>query len=337
MTKIIAEAGVNHNGSISIAKKLIDAASESGADIVKFQSFNAEELSNSNAPLAEYQRKNKKSYSNQLNMLKELELSLDDAKTLKKYCDKKNIEFLSTAFDPVTLKSLINIGINYIKIPSGEITNFHYLSELEGTEKQILLSTGMSNLDEITKIMEYLRDSLQINNNQITLFQCTSGYPTPIYEVNVEVLTTYKSIFNTKVGLSDHSSSFAPALVAVAKGAEFIEKHFTLDKEMDGPDHKASINIDELASFITLVREASQCIGDGIKSVQASEKSNKLIARRGIYLNRAIKKGEFVNKSDIKFIRPMMNFDPMSYFEILNKKAKIDLKKDQGLRLEDFE
>ncbi|RDU66848.1 N-acetylneuraminate synthase [Helicobacter equorum] len=329
---IIAEAGVNHNGDIDIAKKLVDVAAESGADIVKFQTFKSENCVSKNAQKAEYQLQTTNKQESQLDMIKKLELDLETHNILISYCKQKNIEFLSTPFDLESVDLLHNLGLKIFKIPSGEITNLPYLRKIGKYNKQVILSTGMANLGEIESAIEILVNS-GTNRNNITLLQCNTEYPTPFSDVNLKVIKSLKKAFRLPVGYSDHTPGIAIPLAAVGMGAKVIEKHFTLDKNMEGPDHKASLEPCELKAMVQGIREIELALGDGIKQTSASEAKNKPIARKSIVANCAIKKGEILSESNLYTKRPAGGISPMEWDKVIGTKAIRDFEPDEMIEL----
>ncbi|MCI7711629.1 N-acetylneuraminate synthase [uncultured Helicobacter sp.] len=329
---IIAEAGVNHNGDIDIAKKLIDVAAESGADIVKFQTFKSENCVSKNAQKAEYQLQTTNKQESQLDMIKKLELDLETHNILISYCKQKNIEFLSTPFDMESVDLLHNLGLKIFKIPSGEITNLPYLRKIGKYNKQVILSTGMANLGEIESAIAVLVDSGTKREN-ITLLQCNTEYPTPFTDVNLKAMKSLKKAFRLPVGYSDHTPGIAIPLAAVGMGAKVIEKHFTLDKNMEGPDHKASLEPCELKAMVQGIREIELALGDGIKQTSASEAKNKPIARKSIVANCAIKKGEILSESNLYTKRPAGGISPMEWDKVIGTKAIRDFEPDEMIEL----
>ena len=329
---IIAEAGVNHNGDIDIAKKLVDVAAESGADIVKFQTFKSENCVSRNAQKAEYQLQTTNKQESQLDMIKKLELDLETHNILISYCKQKNIEFLSTPFDVESVDLLHNLGLKIFKIPSGEITNLPYLRRIGKYNKQVILSTGMANLGEIESAIAVLVDSGTKREN-ITLLQCNTEYPTPFADVNLKAMKSLKKAFRLPVGYSDHTPGIAIPLAAVGMGAKVIEKHFTLDKNMEGPDHKASLEPCELKAMVQGIREIELALGDGIKQTSASEAKNKPIARKSIVANCAIKKGEILSESNLYTKRPAGGISPMEWDKVIGTKAVRDFEPDEMIEL----
>jgi len=327
---IIAEAGVNHNGSIDFAKNLIDVAVNSGADAVKFQTFKAKNLVSVNAPKAEYQKQTTNSSESQFNMIKKLELNEDIHKELIAYCKEVNITFLSTPFDNESANLLFKLGLQIFKIASGEITNLPFLKHIGSLNKKIILSTGMSTLEEIAGAITILTDSGSQKEN-ITVLHATTMYPTPMEDVNLNAMQTIKNKFNVSVGYSDHTLGIEVDIAAVAMGATIIEKHFTLDKKMEGPDHKASLEPDELKSMVDAIRNIEKAMGDGVKRPAISEKSNIDIARKSIVANKEIKKGQIFSENNITTKRPGTGTSPMEWDFIIGKVAKRDYKIDDFL------
>lgn len=333
---IIAEAGVNHNGSLEKAKLLIDAASEAGVDFVKFQSFKAHKLVSPDAQKADYQKKNIGSNDdNQFQMLRELELSEKDHDELLDYCNQKNVAFFSTAFDVDGLSYLDSLGLTLFKVPSGEITNYPYLRKLAELGKPVILSTGMSNLKDIERALEVLEQG--IDRSMITILHCNTEYPTPMEDVNLKAMTTIESHFNTSVGYSDHTMGIEVPIAAVALGARVIEKHFTLDRELPGPDHKASLEPDELIEMVRTIRNIEQAIsGSGIKEPSSSEKRNISIARKSIHSKKDLKKGSILKEEDLIPLRPGDGISPMEWENIVGKELLVDYSSFQKIQLSDL-
>jgi N,N'-diacetyllegionaminate synthase len=332
-TFIIAEAGVNHNGSIEIAKKMIEVAKQCGADAIKFQTFKAEKVISKYAPKAEYQKQTTGEANSQLEMVKKLELSFDDFIALKEYCDKLNIMFLSTPFDFESIDFLNSLGLEIFKIPSGEITNLPYLEKIGRLRKKIILSTGMADLGEIEDALDIL-----INNGtrreDITVLHCNTEYPTPYEDVNLFAMLTIKEAFKVKVGYSDHTLGIEIPIAAVALGASIIEKHFTLNKKMKGPDHKASLEPHELKTMITYIRNIEKAFGNGIKKASSSELKNKSISRKSIVTSKNVNKGEIFTEDNITVKRPGTGISPMKWYEVLGKVVTKDYKEDDIIDLE---
>lgn len=327
---VIAEAGVNHNGDIHIAKKLVDVAKESGADAIKFQTYISEKVVSRYAPKAEYQNANNPSDETQLEMVKKLELSFDEFSQLSKYCKEKDIEFLSTAFDFDSIDFLNSLGLKRWKIPSGDITNLPYLIKIARLGKSVILSTGMSNMSEIKAAVSVLKEN---GSGEITILHCTTEYPTPYKDVNLNAMNTIKKEFNVPVGYSDHTKGIEIPVAAVAIGATVIEKHFTLDRNMKGPDHKASLEPDELKSMISAIRNIEIAMGDGEKKPADSEVKNMDIARKSIVANRNINKGEVFTEKNLTVKRPGNGISPMRWFEVIGQIAIRDFKEDELIEL----
>lgn len=349
---IIAEAGVNHNGDLELAKQLIDVAAAAGADIVKFQTFKANKLAAASAVQAEYQVKNTGKSESQLEMLKKLELKYEDHFLLVDYCKNKNIEFLSTAFDEESLDFLVNeLGQKLLKIPSGEITNAPLLLAHAKTGLDIILSTGMATLSEIETALSIIAfgycNSLEtpsIDNfgkayfsdkgkaylkEKVTILHCTTEYPAPLSDINLNAMATIEQAFKLPVGYSDHSEGVLVPTIAASKGATIIEKHFTLDRNMEGPDHKASLEPKELVEMISLIRKVEIVQGDGIKGPRPSEVKNKPIARKSIVAARKINKNDIIKAEDIAIKRPGTGISPVNYWEVIGTSASKDFNKDE--------
>ena len=326
---IIAEAGVNHNGSTELAKKLIDVAVEAGADAVKFQTFKAEKLVSKNAKKATYQKENMNdSDDNQLNMLKKLELDIDTHNELIEYCNKKNIMFLSTPFDHDSIDMLNDLNLPIFKIPSGEITNLPYLRHIGSLKKEVILSTGMADMKEVEDALEVLVKSGTPKEN-ITLLHANTMYPTPMEDVNLKAMVTIGNTFDVAFGYSDHTLGIEVDIAAVAMGASVIEKHFTLDKTMEGPDHKASLEPDELKAMVQAIRNIEKAMGDGIKKPSKSETPNIKVARKSIVANRDIKKGDVLTEDNLAIKRPGNGISPMRWDEIVGSVASQDYSRDE--------
>ena len=327
---IIAEAGVNHNGSIDLAKKLIDAASSSGADAIKFQTFKADNIVTQNAPKAQYQVQNFKDKESQYDLLKKLELNFEAHKELFNYCNDKNIIFLSTPFDIESINLLMSLGLKIFKIPSGEITNLPYLRYIGSLSKKVILSTGMSNLSEIHSAMKVLIEA-GTKESDITILHANTMYPTPMQDVNLNAMITIKKEFGVSVGYSDHTTGIEVPIAAVALGASCIEKHFTLDKTLNGPDHKASLEPLELKSMVESIRNIEIGLGKFEKEPSPSEIPNISITRKSICASKEIKKGEIFTEQNITAKRPGNGISPMLWDEILNTKASKNYKVDDFL------
>jgi len=327
---IIAEAGVNHNGSIELAYKLIDVASASGADAVKFQTFRAKNLASKNAHKAEYQKQATNQSESQLNMLKKLELDTNAHKKLINYCKKKDIVFLSTPFDHESIDLLSELELQIFKIPSGEITNLTYLRHIGSLGKKVILSTGMSTLKEIEEALIILT-SAGTSKENITILHANTMYPTPMEDVNLRAMQTIQDKFGVAVGYSDHTLGIEVDIAAVAMGATIIEKHFTLDKTMDGPDHKSSISPEELKAMVSSIRNIEKALGSSIKKPSKSEKPNITMARKSIVARKSIKKGELFTEKNITIKRPGLGISPMKWDTILGKVAERDYQIDDLL------
>lgn len=327
-TLIIAEAGVNHNGDLNLAKKLIEAATKAGADVVKFQSFKAELCASKMAVQADYQAKNTGLSESQVAMLKRLELPLGAEAELLEHCERHGVEFLSTAGDLESLELVMKMGLKRLKIPSGELTDLPYLRAAGRFGGQILLSTGMANLGEVEAALLALEGS-GARREDITLLHCTSEYPAPFSEVNLRALKTLREAFGLEVGFSDHTEGITAALGAVALGARVIEKHFTLDKTMSGPDHRASLEPCELKALCEGVRQMEAAMGDGLKRASASEAKNIPIVRKSLVARIAIKKGEEFSRANLTTKRPGSGVSAMLYEDYLGRRALRDYEGDE--------
>ncbi len=323
---IIAEAGVNHNGSYELACRLVDAAKAAGADCVKFQTFRAEELTSVHAEKAAYQKVNMGGDSTQIEMLRKLELTKSEFENLKAYCVKTDIDFLSTPFDLESIVFLDGLGVPFWKIPSGEVTNLPYLLALAKTKKPVVMSTGMCELEEIRAAVKSLTDK---GTPEITLLQCNTEYPTPYGDVNLRAIQTLRKEFGLKTGYSDHTLGIEVPIAAATLGAVIIEKHFTLDRNMEGPDHKASLEPDELAAMVRCIRNVERALGDGVKTVSESERKNLDIVRKSIVARCAISKGEVLTEKNITAKRPGNGISPMCWFDVLGKTASHSYEKDE--------
>jgi len=317
-TLIIAEAGVNHNGSLELARKMIDAAVDAGADAVKFQTFKAKKVVSRYAQKAEYQNKTTTADESQLEMIKKLELDSAAHQMLIDYCKKKNIQFLSTPFDLESIGLLNKLGLEIFKIPSGEITNLPYLRKIGSLKKEIILSTGMADLREIEDALDVLIRTGTARKD-ITILHCNTEYPTPFEDVNLKAMQTIAAEFNVKVGYSDHTLGIEIPIAAVGVGASIIEKHFTLDKNMEGPDHKASLEPNELMAMVCAIRNIEKALGNGIKKASPSELKNKPIVRKSIIAARDISKGEAFTEDNLTIKRPGTGISPMRWDEIVGK------------------
>ena len=324
-TLIIAEIGVNHNGNVDTAKKMIEVAKDCGADIVKFQTFNTDALTSKFAKMAEYQKKNMGKEKSQKDMLKSLALSYDDFRELADYCKKVGIMFLSTPFDIGSVHFLNSLQ-DIWKIPSGEITNYPYLVEIAKTKKKIILSTGMCTMDEVEASLKVLKDN---GATDITLLHCTTDYPAPLESVNLKAMLTLKEKFGCPIGYSDHTKGIEVSVAAVAMGAEVIEKHFTLDRNMPGPDHKASLEPNELKELVDAIRNVEKALGDGNKKPTESELQNRNVARKSIVALKPIKKGELLSEDNLTTKRPGNGISPMRWNEIIGTHARRDYEEDE--------
>ncbi len=323
---VIAEAGVNHNGDIEIAKQLIDAASEAGADAVKFQTFQADSLVCRTAKKAEYQLETTDRTETQYDMLKKLELTPQMHRELIEHCLKRNIMFLSTPFDLESIKLLSELGMQIYKIPSGEITNLPYLREIAKQQKKIILSTGMSSMDEVKAAVNVLKNN---GTEDITLLHCNTQYPTPISDVNLLAMVKMREETGLPVGYSDHTQGIEVPIAAAALGAEVIEKHFTLDRKMEGPDHKASLEPQELMQMVVGIRKIESALGSKIKQVSESEMPNVAIVRKSIVAAANIKRGEKYTEKNLTTKRPATGISPMLWDEVIGKTADRDYKVDE--------
>ncbi len=325
--KVIAEAGVNHNGSLDLALELVKEAKKSGANSIKFQTFRSESLACFNAPLAKYQ-KNSESFNSQIDMLKSLELTNDEIIKVSRFCNENSIEFMSSPFGIEELHFLLDLGMQTIKIPSGEITNKPLLYEIGAVIRKkdikVLLSTGMCNLGDIEKALEILR--FKEEQEKITILHCVSSYPAPIEDLNLNVLKTLKKCFNCKVGYSDHSEKIIAPIISVALGASVIEKHLTIDKNLPGPDHKASINPMSFREMVSNIRESELMLGNGKKEIKDCELENKIVARRSIRSLKEIKKGSLILREDLIYQRPGDGISPMELEKVIGAKASKNYK-----------
>ncbi|MCX6122137.1 MAG: N-acetylneuraminate synthase [Ignavibacteriales bacterium] len=327
---VIAEAGVNHNGSLDIAFRLIDEAVEAGADIVKFQTFRADREISWHALKAEYQKETTDAKETQLEMARKLEFDIKDHRTLINYCKQKGIRFLSTPFDLESIQMLADLGLGMIKVPSGEITNLPYLRALGRLCKPVIMSTGMADLGEIEDALNILIDS-GTSTSEITLLQCNTEYPTPYPDVNLRAMVTLREAFKLPVGYSDHTLGIEVPIAAVALGASVIEKHLTLNKNMLGPDHRASLEPAEFKCMVSAIRNIEVALGSGIKKASESEKKNKNIARKSIVADRPIKAGEMFTETNLTTKRPGTGISPMLWDWILGRNANKDYDEDELL------
>ena len=329
-TLIIAEAGVNHNGSLEIAKELAKTAKLCGADIVKYQTARIDSIVSKNAKMANYQKQNIGENISQKKMLEGLLLSFDEFIELSNYCKMIGISFLSTPFDLDSICFLESFHFNFWKIPSGEITNLPYLKKIAENHTDIILSTGMSNLDEIDAALNVLKSN---GAGKITLLHCNTQYPTPMEDVNLNAMLTLKDRYQCDVGYSDHTLGIEVPIAAVALGATVIEKHFTLDRNMEGPDHKASLEPCELKSMVSAIRNIEKALGTGIKESSPSETENKDIARKSIVASKMIKKGEQFTENNITTKRPGSGISPMKWYNVIGTVAKRDFQEDELIEL----
>lgn len=329
---IIAEAGVNHNGSLAIAKKMVDAAAHAGADAVKFQTFQAESLVSKFAPKAMYQKKTTGSNEGQLEMIKKLELGLSAHKELIRYSQTKKIMFLASPFDLESIGLLVRLGLRTFKIPSGEITNAPYLRKIGSLRRKIIISTGMATLAEIKDALNILLKS-GTKKKDIVVLHCNTEYPTPFKDVNLLAMMTIKDTVGVQVGYSDHTLGIEVAVAAVALGARVIEKHFTLDKNMSGPDHKASLDPDELKYMVNAVRNVEMALGSRAKKASPSEKINSSVVRKSIVAAVDIKKGEHFTEKNLTVKRPGTGISPMRWDDVLGTVARKDFYQDELIQI----
>ena len=326
---IIAEAGVNHNGDINLAYKLVDAAKAAGVDCIKFQTFKSENLVSHTAQKAEYQ-KAATGDSSQQDMLKQLELSFGEFVSLKEYCDRKGICFLSTPFDFESIEFLNSIEMPFWKIPSGEVTNYPYLVALAKTGKPVVMSTGMCEIQEVEDAIAVLREN---GTSDIKLLHCNTEYPTPYEDVNLRAMKTLRDAFGVEVGYSDHTKGIEVPIAAVAMGAAVIEKHFTLDRNMEGPDHKASLEPQELKQMVDSIRHIEAALGSGDKRPSPSEKKNMAVARKSIVAAARIKAGDILTEENITVKRPGNGICPMRWKEVLGTRAVRDFEEDELIEI----
>ena len=331
-TLIIAEAGVNHNGSIKAARKMIDIAAEAGADYVKFQTFKAETLLTQNADKAEYQKNATDNNESQFDMLKKLELDREAHEELIKYCKSRDVRFLSTAFDRKSIDMLSKLNIPIYKIPSGEITNLPYLRHIGSMGKPIIMSTGMSTLDEVCDALNILMEA-GAKKDKVTILHCNTEYPTPMEDVNLKAMLTIKDELGVNIGYSDHTLGIEVSIAAVAMGATVIEKHFTLDRTLPGPDQAASLEPHELKVMVKAIRNIENIMGDGIKKPSPSEMKNMPIARKSIVAKRSIKKGEKFSEDNLTVKRPGTGLRPMEWDDILKQRSKFNFNVDELIKI----
>lgn len=332
---IIAEAGVNHNGDVETAKKMIDAAVEAGADAIKFQTFKTEKLVCKSAPQAEYQKKNNSANGEedtQFTLLKKLEINQETHRELFDYCRQAGIVFISTPFDLESIDLLKSLGLEMIKVPSGEITNYPYLKKVGQTFSKIVLSTGMADLGEIEDALEILIDN-GVDRQNITVLHCNTEYPTPIQDVNLRAMLTIKSAFDVNIGYSDHTLGIEVSIAATALGAKVIEKHFTLDKNMEGPDHSASLEPDELMMLVRGIRNTEKSLGSPLKKPSASESKNKTVVRKSIVASQFIQNGETFTEENLCVKRPGTGISPMNWDNMIGQVARRDYFEDEIIDL----
>jgi N,N'-diacetyllegionaminate synthase len=331
-TLIIAEAGVNHNGDIAMAKRLIEVAAEAGVDMVKFQTFSADRLATTRAGKAQYQEQSTGEAESQHSMLRRLELSDEMHQNLIEHCRRHGIRFFSTGFDVPSLDFLMGLGLDRVKIPSGEITNLPYLRRVAEHGKPVILSTGMASLGDIESALAVLEEG-GVSREHITVLHCNTEYPTPMVDVNLRAMCNIGQAFNVAVGYSDHTPGIEVAIAAVALGAVVIEKHFTLDRNLPGPDHAASLEPDELKAMVVAIRNVELALGDGIKRASPSEVKNMPIARKSIVASRPIRAGEVFTTENITAKRPGTGISPMRWDEVLGRPANRDYAADEMILL----
>jgi N,N'-diacetyllegionaminate synthase len=329
---IIAEAGVNHNGELKLAKELIDAAAEAGADYVKFQTFEANKVVISKAGKAAYQIENTGNNESQLDMIRKLQLSAADHRELVEYCKTRKIPFLSTPFDLDSIDLLLELGVTIGKIPSGEITNLPYLRKMARSFGQIILSTGMSTLEEVKMAVGVIMET-GVKKEEIIVLHCNTEYPTPFGDVNLRAMSTMRDELGVRTGYSDHTAGIEVPIAAVALGAVLIEKHFTLDRRMEGPDHKASLEPGELKQMVTSIRNIEKALGTGEKKPTASETKNIDVARRSIVAARSIARGEAFTEANLTVKRPGSGISPIHWDTVLGQKAGKDFEPDELISL----
>ena len=331
-TKIIAEIGINHGGSVSKALKHVVAAKNSGADVVKFQFFKTTNLVSKNAKKARYQLHSTKDKQKQFNLLKPLELSIKDFLKIKKFCANKKIEFMISIFDESGIEAIKKLKVSSVKIPSGEINNYPLLEKISKLKKKIILSTGMSNFKEIDNAIKIFTHN-GIKKKEITILQCNSSYPTPLDDVNLNILKEYKKRFKVKIGYSDHTEGLDSSLAAVSLGASVIEKHFTLNKKLKGPDHSSSLNPSEFKKLTYHIRNIERCLGSKIKKITKSEKENYQAVRKSIVACSIIEKGEKFNLKNITTKRPAGGLSPEKWDKVIGKTAKKNFKEDEFIKI----
>ncbi len=331
-TIIIAEAGVNHNGRLSLAKKLIDGASIAGADYIKFQTYNVDLLVAKNASLAQYQKKNSKNYINQFSMLKKLQLSEENQLLLLKYAKKKKIKFLSSAFDSRSLKFLSDLKLDYFKVPSSEVSNIPYLRQLAKYNKKTILSTGMSSFNEIKHTVKVLNEA-GLSKNKIFILQCNSEYPSPIRDSNIRAMVSMRELLGVKVGYSDHTIGIESSLCAVSLGASIIEKHITISKKLNGPDHAASASINEFKYLVEKIRNVEKSLGNFKKTITKSERKNKKNVIKYIFSKTKINKGEIFTSHNLLPLRSNKGISVANWDRVIGKKSKFDFKPGELIKI----
>ena len=338
MVYIIAEAGVNHNGKLDLALKLVDIAKESGSDAIKFQTFKANKLASKEADKAQYQKETTDSKESQVEMLKKLELSYDEFRQVKEYCIKKEVEFISTPFDLESADFLNELNVNTYKIGSGDLTNYPLLRKVAKTGKKMILSTGMSNMDEVENSVKYV---LKNGCNNLAVLHCISNYPTKNEDLNLNAIKTMKEKLSLikkdiEIGFSDHTEGLDASIYSVCTGATFIEKHFTIDKDMEGPDHRASLSSDELNLFVQKIREIEVILGDGVKQYRESESENRIIVRRSLAYNVPLKKGTILEYKHLTTLRPNKHICGSKLDEFIGKTINCDVSENDFLEISHF-
>ena len=331
-TLIIAEAGVNHNGDLNIAKKLIDAAADAGANLVKFQTFNADRLTTQSAAKAAYQVESTRRTESQHEMLRALELSVEMHHELIAHCAKRDIGFFSTGFDIESIDLLVSLGQDQFKIPSGEITNLPYLRHIGQLGKRVILSTGMATLGDVEAAIAALEKAGTLRSD-MTILHCTTEYPTPINEVNLRAMTNMGKAFNVAVGYSDHTVGIEVSIAAVAMGATVIEKHFTLDRDMPGPDHKASLEPAELKALVNAIRNTEVALGDGVKCLTLGEEKNRSVVRKSMVASCKIKAGDVFSSNNVTVKRPGTGVSPMRWDEVIGRTSTRNFQPDELIEL----
>lgn len=331
-TLIIAEAGVNHNGDLALARELIDVAAEAGADLVKFQTFSADRLVTTDARKADYQDLSTGTDESQHAMIRRLELTRDMHEALIAHCKFRGIQFFSSGFDPESIDLLVELGLDRFKVPSGEITNLQYLRHVGRYRKPVILSTGMATLGEIEAALEVL-ERAGTPRDRVTVLHCNTEYPTPMVDVNLRAMLAIRDAFGVAVGYSDHTSGIEVAIAAVALGATVIEKHFTLDRNLPGPDHNASLEPEELKAMVAAIRNIEVALGDGIKRLTPSEAKNKPVARKSLVARQAIRAGEVFGEHNITAKRPGTGISPMRWDEVIGRTALRDFAADELIEL----